>query len=120
MQIPIFKVPVIHEPCVLDWKGTNVACKVEGCEDPKQPRTAALGIIEGHPQLTQNEAKWLGYFLIHVPPDTPWGDVQARSTHKGKHPTTDRHATTLPTERWSWTAASDRRSEGARPELGTL
>jgi hypothetical protein len=77
-QIPIFEVPLIWEPCVLDWKGTEVACKVLGATDPARPRYAALADCKGERILSDQEKKWLGKFLAHAPPRVTWADPIAQ------------------------------------------
>jgi hypothetical protein len=104
-KTPIFRVPVIWESCVLKWKDTKVACKVFGFKDPKRPRSVYLSDCKGEVALHESDKKWLASFLVRVPPNTTWGQVQVLvNPHQPTPPTTGTN-TTKAIPRWHWTGA---------------
>jgi hypothetical protein len=121
-QIPIYRVPIIWEPCVLKWKNTKIACKVKGYKDPKRPRSVFLADCEGVDTLTASDKKWLANFLVRVPPDTTWGKVQVLVKFHQPPPLTDGTVTTKAISRWNWTGAwgllSCRRREERQASAG--
>ena len=100
-KTPIFQVPIIWESCVIQWKGTKIACKVHGYRDPQRPRSAFLADCPGEIALHESDKKWLANFLAHVPPDITWGQVQVPGNPHQPTPTTDGATTTNDTSRWN-------------------
>jgi hypothetical protein len=102
-QPPIYTVPIIWDPCVLKWKNTEIACKIIGFKDPSRARSCYLADREGMEPLSENDKKWLANFLVKVPPNTTWGNVQVRvNAHQPLLPTAGTaNAKTIPRRPWT-------------------